>query len=307
MRRARFGAEGFWRAAGLVFCFFAAGALCRGGEFVFAYYNVENYLPMVREVGGKRVDGAPKPERGVAAVVSMLKRCRPDIVGVAEMGDRGMLADFQRRLKAAGMDLPHVEWVAGDGGGRHLALLSRFPIVARNSRSDVPVEVDGKKFRMGRGILDVTVEAAPGYRLRLVGLHLKSRRAVTLYDERQFRAREALVVRRHVDGILGADPKVNLLVFGDLNDTKNEFPVQEILGAPGGVRSLRALELRDPAGLVWTHYWAAADVYSRIDYLMASAGLWPEIKMRKSGIVGGREWAEASDHRPLFTTIVSRQ
>lgn len=287
-------------------CFFLLWASpCPGGEAVFAYYNVENYLPMPREVDGKRVESAPKPEREVAAVVSMLKRCRPDIVGVAEMGDRRMLADFQKRLKAAGMDLRHTEWVRGEDGERHLALLSRFPIVARDSRSDVPLEVDGRRFRMGRGILDATVELAPGYRLRLVGLHLKSRRAVPLYDEKRFRTREAMAVRRHVESVLAANPRENLLVFGDLNDTKNEFPILEILGPPGGASSLRALDLRDPAGLSWTHYWGAADVYSRIDYLMASPGLWPELRTKKSGIGGGREWNEASDHRPLFTTIVA--
>lgn len=300
------GASGFLRLVALFFCV-AACRVFAGGDVVFAYYNVENYLPMVREVGGKRVENAPKPEREAAAVVSMLKRCRPDIVGVAEIGDRRMVADFQKRLRAAGMDLRHVEWVASEGGDRHLALLSRFPIVARNSRRDVPVEVDGRRFRMGRGILDVTVQAGPDYRLRLVGLHLKSKRAVPLYDEKRFRAREAMLVRRHVEGILAANPQENLLLFGDLNDTKNEFPIQEILGAPGGAGSLRALDLRDSNGLVWTHYWAAADVYSRIDYLMASPGLWPEISARRSGVVWAREWSEASDHRPLFTTITTQE
>lgn len=300
------GAVIFLRLVAFVF-FLKLPSVFAGGDVVFAYYNVENYLPMSREVGGKRVENAPKPEREVAAVVSMLKRCRPDILGVAEMGDRRMLADFQKRLRAAGMDLRHSEWVRGEDGERHLALLSRFPIVARNSRGQVPVEVDGKRFRMGRGILDVTVQAGEDYRLRLVGLHLKSKRAVPLYDEKRFRAREAMIVRKHVEAILAANPRENLLLFGDLNDTKDEFPILEILGAPGGAASLRALELRDSLGLVWTHYWGAADVYSRIDYLMASPGLWPEVLTRRSGVVWAKEWSEASDHRPLFTTITPRE
>jgi len=282
--------------------------LASAKDIVVAYYNVENYLPMTRKVDGRMVENAPKPASEVNALISMLKPIRPDILGLAEMGDRKMLAEFQARLRAAGMDYGHVEWVAGDSGGsRHLAVLSRFPIVARNSRSSVPLELDGRRWKMGRGILDITVQAAPSYRLRLVGLHLKSKRSVPMYDEKKFRAREALIVRRHIDLVLRKNPNENLLLFGDLNDTKNEFPIKEILGPVHEATSLRDIYLRDRHGLTWTHFWSYADVYSRIDYLCASPGLWPEVKPRRSGIGSGREWQDASDHRPVFTTITARE
>lgn len=273
-------------------------------DVVFAYYNVENYLPMSRKVGDRVVQNAPKPDNEVRAVVQMLKTIKPDILGLAEMGDRKMVAHLQARLRAAGMSLPHVEWVAGDDENeRHLVLLSKYPIVARNSISEVPIEVSGKRHRMGRGILDATVRIDSDYELRLVGIHLKSKRPVPMYDQQTFRNREASVVRAHIREILTENPKTNLLVFGDFNDTKNEFPVREILGPPGGTTSLRDLYLRDRFGLTWTHFWSYADVYSRIDYIMASQGLWPEIRLKRSGIGSGREWVEASDHRPVFTTI----
>jgi endonuclease/exonuclease/phosphatase family metal-dependent hydrolase len=273
-------------------------------DVVFAYYNVQNYLPMSRKIGDKIVPNTPKPDNEVRAVVQMLKAIKPDIIGLAEMGDRKMLAHFQSKLRGAGMVFPHVEWVRGDdGNSRHLALLSKFPIVARNSVSQIPIEISGRRHRMGRGILDATVRIDSKYRLRLVGLHLKSKRPVPIYDQQTFRNREASVVRTHIQKILTADPATNLLVFGDLNDTKNEFPVREILGTPGRATSLRDLYLRDRSGLTWTHFWSYADIYSRIDYLMASPGLWPEIKLKRSGIGSGRDWRVASDHRPLFTTI----
>jgi endonuclease/exonuclease/phosphatase family metal-dependent hydrolase len=272
-------------------------------EVVVAYYNLENYLPMPRVVDGKRVENAPKPESEIAALIAMLKRIRPDVLGVVEIGDQAMLADFQARLSAVGMVFPHSEWVDSPDGGRYIALLSRFPIVARNSRADVTFELDGRYHRMGRGILDATVEITPGYQLRLVGVHLKSRRVVPAFDEKKFRAREALLVRAHLNSIFKADSSVNLLLFGDLNDTKNESPVKDIQGISGSRTAMRDLPLRDAQGLVWTHFWSEADVYSRIDYLLASEGLWPELKLSRSGIGGGREWRRASDHRPLYTTI----
>lgn len=291
------------RALAAVFLIvFAASSAAR--DVVFVHYNLENYLPMSRKVGEQIVPGAPKPDKQVRALVHVLESLKPDILGVVEMGDPRMLADFQGRLRGAGMDFPHLEWVKGEEGGeRHLALLSKFPIVDRESREDVPLEIDGRRHRMGRGILDVTVQISPSYRLRLVGLHLKSKRAVPMYDQQKFRAKEALIVRSHLDKILAAAPDQNLLLFGDLNDTKNEFPIREILGPPGAPSSLRDLLLRDRYGLTWTHFWSHADVYSRIDYLMASKGLWPEIQMAQSGIASSRETRVASDHRPIYTTI----
>jgi endonuclease/exonuclease/phosphatase family metal-dependent hydrolase len=124
-----------------------------------------------------------------------------------------------------------------------------------------------------------------------------------MYDQQKFRAKEAVIVRSRLDKILAADPRQNLLLFGDLNDTKNEFPIREILGAPRSPAGLRDLYLRDREGLTWTHFWDNADVYSRIDYLMANQGLWPEIKQSRSGIGSSRDTREASDHRPIYTTI----
>jgi endonuclease/exonuclease/phosphatase family metal-dependent hydrolase len=273
-------------------------------DVVFAYWNVENYLSMDRKQGGGVEKNAPKPEKEVRALIQVLKTIRPDILGIAEMGDRKTLADFQSRLRAAGMNFSHVEWVRGEEENeRHLVLLSKFPIVSRDSKQDVPVEMGGKRFRMGRGILDTTIEIEPDYRLRLVGIHLKSKRPVPMYDQQSFRNREASIVRSHIRQILTANPNENLLVFGDFNDTKNEFPVREILGPPGGSTSLRDLFLRDRWGLTWTHFWSYADVYSRIDYLMASRGLWPEILLKRSGIGDARESRDASDHRAVYTTI----
>lgn len=272
-------------------------------EFVVAYYNLENYLSMPRMFDGRRVENAPKPEAEIRALTAMLRRIRPDILGVVEIGDKTMLADLQDRLASAGMVFPHCEFVASPEGDRHIALLSRFPIVARSSRGSVPLEIDGRLLRMSRGILDATVEVAPQYHLRVVGVHLKSRRKVPDFDEKKFRAREALLVRGHLDWILKANPTVNLLLFGDLNDTRNESPIKDILGSSGTPAALRALPLRDSHGLTWTHFWSDADVYSRIDYLLASQGLLPEVDLSRSGIGGGCEWSKASDHRPLYATI----
>lgn len=281
----------------------AATLSCAARDLVVASYNVENYLPTDRRVDGRFVKDAPKPEQEIAAVIRIVSEIKPDILGVIEMGDESMLADFQNRLKAAGMDFPYSEWVKGADAHRHIALLSKLPILERNSRDDVPFELNGVQTRMGRGILDVSVEPAPGQKLRLVGLHLKSRRQVADFDESAMRAREAWFVREHLDAILEKDPSSKLLVFGDFNDTKNEYPVRQLIGQPGSPRHMRDLYLSDDQGFRWTHFWGAADVYSRIDFFLVSNALWPWVDMRRSGISSSTDWNKASDHRAIFTTL----
>lgn len=272
-------------------------------DVVVASYNLENYLKMERRVDGKTVPDAPKPEEEISATIDVLKQIEPDILGLVEMGDVTMLEDIQRRLKAAGMDYPHREWVKGADPERHLALLSKYPITARDSVDDAPFELNGTRQRISRGILDVTVQLSDSYKLRLVGAHLKSRRQVPEYDERAMRAKEAALFRKHLDAILTSDPDTNLLLFGDLNDTKNEQSIKELIGATGSPLRMRDLFLTDRQGLRWTHFWSAADIYSRIDYLLVSNGLWPEIIMSRSGISNARNWYKASDHRAIHTTV----
>ena len=275
----------------------------RAGNVVVVSYNVENYLKMERKVDGKTVPDAPKPEQEIAAVIDVVKEINPDILGIVEMGDEKTLDEFRARLKAAGLDYPHKEWVRGTDAARHVALLSRFPIVARNSRDEVPFELNGKQMRVGRGILDVTVKLADNFLLHLVGAHLKSRREVPDLDQVAMRAKEAWYLREHLDKILRANPEEKLLLFGDMNDTKNEYPIKELLGSTRDPLRMKDLFLTDYYGYRWTHYWSSADIYSRIDYLMVSQGLWPDINMDKSGISSSRIWYKASDHRAIFTTI----
>jgi endonuclease/exonuclease/phosphatase family metal-dependent hydrolase len=274
-----------------------------GDEIVVASYNVENYWLGERETSASLIKEPPKPEAEIAAVIKVLNRIKPDILGVMEIGDESMLEDFQKRLRTAGLNYPYREWIEGADEVRHICLLSRFPIVERNSRNDVPLDLDGKTLRMNRGILDVTVEVNPQYRLRLVGAHLKSRRDVPEYDQARMRAKEALLLREHIDEILAAEPATNLMLFGDLNDTKNEYPIRQIIGAKGSPSYMMDLWLRDGSGERWTYYWKTADEYSRIDYLLVSPGLAKEVIFEKCGIDDSPDWNEASDHRAIYAVI----
>lgn len=271
-------------------------------EIVFCSYNLENYAEGKPPAGKARVGTKAKSEAAVAALVAIVQDIQPDILGVCEMGSAEKLAEFQLRLKAAGVDLPEKEFVEAADEDRHLALLSRFPIVARHSQTDVRFTLNGQEERLRRGILDVTVEVNASYRLRCVGVHLKSKLPIP-QGEAMVRRLEAQKLREHLDRVFAAAPDLNLICYGDFNDTKNEPMFQEVAGARGSRGFLADLWCQDSLGDRWTHYWKPADQYSRIDYLFVSPGLFPEINRARAAVYRSPRWNEASDHRPIYTAI----
>ena len=266
-------------------------------------YNVMNWLRMERRLNGEMVADAPKPEAEKAVLIRILAGVRPDVLGVCEIGTEDDVADLQARLKAAGLDLPHRLVHQGADTARRLALVSRFPVVANHSRGDLTYAIGTQTHRFQRGILDATLQVTPGYQLRLVGTHLKSRREVEEGDQAVMRRHEAVLLREHVEHILESDPATNLLLYGDFNDTKNEQPIKVIQGRFGEKNHLRDLWLQDSDGYRFTYYWSFADSYDRIDFAFINDGLWPEIETKKSFLAKDPDWLKASDHRPLVIVL----
>jgi endonuclease/exonuclease/phosphatase family metal-dependent hydrolase len=272
-------------------------------EIRITSYNVENYLTMPRRIDGKFRPNVGKPESEKSAVTRMIALVHPDVLGLEEIGDPSQLEDVRRRLRKAGMEYPYSEYLSGSDTTRHIALLSRFPIIERHSHSDLPLWVNGVTLHSPRGILDVTVEPTPGYRLRILCVHLKAKLEVAEYDEVALRVAEAKEVRRIVRDILRSGPDTRLILMGDFNDTKNEQSLWQITGKPDWPDSLQPAALTDDRGEYWTEYWGAADVYSRIDYILTAKKLEQEIDTAHSGIARPAFWNEASDHCPATLSL----
>ena len=270
---------------------------------VVASYNVENYLMMPRWVDGHYRSNAGKPVAEKEAVTKMLTLIHPDIVGLMEIGDQRQFNDLERRLQEAGMTFSDTEYLQGPDKQRHVALLSRFPIVERHSEGFIPIQVQGKTFYSSRGFLDVTIALPSNLKLRVLCVHLKSKIPVPEYSQFTFRAAEAAALKAKIETILTNDPTTPLLVMGDFNDTKNSLPIKTLLGNPGAPAILSALELHDAQGEHWTEYWKEADEYSRIDYIMVNDALKKRIDTDHSAIERPAFWNEASDHCPVFTTV----
>jgi endonuclease/exonuclease/phosphatase family metal-dependent hydrolase len=125
-------------------------------------------------------------------------------------------------------------------------------------------------------------------------------------DQEALRAKESWFVRKHIDDILTKAPDTKLLLFGDLNTTKNEYPIKQIQGAYSSPTRLTDIRVVDNQGERWTHYYLVADEYSRIDYFMTSPALHADVDTKSSGIDSSPNWNDASDHRAIYTTIVPK-
>jgi endonuclease/exonuclease/phosphatase family metal-dependent hydrolase len=256
--------------------------------FTFITYNVKNWL-VSHQAREKTADSK-------AAIIGLLAGGNPDVIGLCEIGSVDDVKEIQGLLKAAGVDLPHHYHTGGEDRVRHLALISRFPILS-TERPDLRLR--GFEQSMQRGILDATLDVG-GRPVRFIGLHLKSKRKVPDFDEAKLRIAEAQHARRHIDGILAANPAAALVAYGDFNDTTRSLSTRAINGTYRTPGYLNHVHVGDSRGETWTYRYAVEDAYTRIDFVTVSAALRRHVKKDKSRVIDDPSWDTASDHRPVL-------
>ncbi len=279
--------------------------------FRIAAYNVENYLDQPTETR-KNV----KSDAAKAKVREVILAMKPDVIAFEEMGSLSALLELRDSLKAAGLDLPHYEHITGFDTNIHVAVLSKFPIVARRPRTNENFLLNGRRFQVSRGFTDVDIKVNEHYQFTLIGAHLKSRRPIPNADEGELRLEEAKLLRAIVDKHLAEKPDANLVVLGDLNDTYNTKAIKEVVGrGKTKLTDTRPAEKNgdnlpnpanpnySPRNETWTHYYGVEDSYSRIDYLLLSPGMTHEWNKDQTFIPVIPNWGQASDHRPLLATF----
>ena len=287
-----------------------AGALVAADTFTVASFNVENYF--LRPFGSRKA----KPAVSRAKVRDAILKIKPDVLALQEVGRRAALDELVAGLKAKGLSYPHVEWVQGPDPAIHLVVLSRFPIEARRTHSEVQHLLDRQRFQVSRGFGEVTIRVNANYKFILLNAHLKSKRPVPRASQAAMRLNEARELRRIIEARLKADPNANLLVAGDLNDTLDQPPIRTLLGskAPKLV-DLRPFERNGdraphpqsakfiPRRVAWTSFYWKEDSYSRFDYLIASSGMNLELRRAGTYVQAMADWGLASDHRPVVASF----
>jgi endonuclease/exonuclease/phosphatase family metal-dependent hydrolase len=302
------------RLALALFFWLACAAVAGAQTFRVATYNLENYLD--QPASGRH----PKSPEAKAKVRECILAIKPDVLAVQEMGALSALQELRDSLKAAGWDFPYWEHVTGFDTNIHVAVLSRFPFNARRPHTNESFLLDGRRFYVSRGFAEVDIQVTTNYSFTLIAAHLKSRRAVPEADQSELRREEAKLLREQIDARFAADPQVNLIVLGDLNDTKNAASTKTILGRgehklldtrPAERNGDDAPATRrgaEPRNVAWTHYYAVEDTYSRIDYILLSPRMTRAWVPKESYVLAVPNWGVASDHRPVVANFdITRQ
>lgn len=273
----------------------------------FLFWNVHNY-GVAGENGLIPGMNNPKKKEEAEALVSVLAGQRADVLALVEVNSRLALEDLRGRLKERGLDYSYEEFIKREGQMRGMALLSRFPLIGKDSRANVPLgnveEVmpgQGVSACMMRGILSVTVDC-PGGLLNVGIVHFKSRVGEQAGSEGLVRRAEAGRAREWAMEKRKSSPATPLILCGDFNDTPDSPAIRSLLtGQESGI-PLRRLAARDSRGETWTHYYRAAETYSLFDYVFYSPASRKSFRLSAS-LVDDSLVRKASDHRPVIVKI----
>jgi endonuclease/exonuclease/phosphatase family metal-dependent hydrolase len=293
---------------GMILC---APLLASAAEtFRVATYNLQNYLHAA--VGTRPA----KSEAAKAKIRESIRATRADIIALQEMGGTNALLELRERLKGDGCDFPFWEHVSAWDTNIHVAVLSKFPIIARRPHTNDSFVLFSKRHYVKRGFAEVDIRVNDRYTFTLLTAHLKSKLTTFDADEEELREEEAVLLREHVDGILNARPNVNVIVAGDLNDVRDAKAVRTVIGRKHALIDTRPAEQNGddqpnnnprypPPAITWTHYYGKEDRFSRIDYILLSRGMAREWVTNETFVVRLSNWGVGSDHRPIIATFVA--
>lgn len=290
---------------------YLAPTFASGESFRVASYNVEGYLEA-------SVPGRPaKSAESKAQIRESIRALKPDVLALQEIGNLAALLELQASLKAEGLDLPQWDFVSGSDTNIHVAVLSRFEFIARHPYTNLSFLLGTRRHHVSRGFSETELRVNTNYSFTLIAAHLKSRRSVPQAEESELRLEEAKLLRGIIDLHLKTNPEGNLVVLGDLNDTRDSAPIKAIIGRgktklldtrpterevqPNSQPPQRS-ELRTVS---WTHYFSKEDTYSRIDYILLSPGMAREWSASGTFVLAQPNWGMGSDHRPVVAEFIA--
>ena len=277
-----------------------------GDTFRVAAYNVENYLDQPTAQRNR-----VKTDAARAKIRESIRAMNPDVLALEEMGTTNALLELRDSLKKDGLDFPYWEHIQGFDTNIHVAVLSKLPIITRHPHTNDFFLLDGKRFQVKRGIIELEILAATNFTFTLLTAHLKSQLSENGADEAEQRLGEAKVLRGIIDEKLKADPGAKIVVAGDLNDGKDSESTKEIIGrgktklfdtrpAERNGDTVVAVPLyNEPRNAAWTYFYGKTDTYTRIDFILLSPAMKRFWKADETYIPKIPDWGVGSDHRPV--------
>ncbi len=276
-------------------------------------YNCYNYFV---EKDADRL----KSESSKLALCNIIKKANPDILLISEIGTKESLDDFMKYLKSVGCKYSFGKVMKGYDRRRHLGIISKIEPEAIIEKNNTYYNIKPKiKFKgkaatwletkaVSRGFLHCIFNIN-GYKFHTILAHLKSKLIHKRYNQAEMRRYEARQLKYYVNDLLKLNKNANILIMGDMNDIPDSAPMKTLRSSSKKMED-RLYDLRpfDESSKAWTHWWNYDDSYARIDYILATYQILPEINFLDTKIIDyGLLNQKASDHRPILVTISPKE
>jgi endonuclease/exonuclease/phosphatase family metal-dependent hydrolase len=275
----------------------------RGETLVIATYNIENYCPVNRMTDAGYRSDYPKPESEKQALREVIRGLDADVLALQEMGPRPYLEELRRDLLAEGLDYPYSALAEAQDADRHVALLSKRPLLGILTHEDLEFSYLGGRERVKRGLLEATIMTGSGA-LTIFAVHLKSHLTERAEDPESAirRAAEATAVRDCVLRRFSNPARARFVILGDCNDGRSSATLAR-LQRRGEMPVAERIPAADSRGETWTELWRGQDIYSQLDHILISAALRPALRGAAGRIYDGPGVGAASDHRPVAAVL----
>jgi len=267
-----------------------------------ASFNLFNYLDTNRWVEGHYRMDYPKPEVEKDAVRKILINVNADILALQEIGGPLHLQELQRDLARDGLNYEYAECLIGPDENRRIAVLSKIPFQSKG-HTDLDFKYfDGREV-MKRGLMELTFGQGD-QQWTLFNVHLKSRWTDRDDDPQSQKRRtgEAHAARNYIKSAYPAESNARYLIVGDFNDAKTSAPVRRFLES-GDTELTKLVNCVDTRGELWTFHYRREDRYERVDFILASPALYPDIQGNALIYDHQPETSEASDHRLVYVDL----
>jgi len=222
--------------------------------YCVAFYNIENFFDTSHDQGKDDQDFTPegklnwtkdrydKKLKNITRVLGEIGRSEvpegPAFIGIAEVEKRSVLEDIVSQPTTKKYRFVHYE--GDDHRGIDCALLydpGQYQVV--NSKLFPYIQIKGEPYLATRGFLYVDGRLN-NERVCVIVNHWPSRNS-----EEKFRLQAASRVRAITDSVMRSDPKVKVVVMGDLNDDPMDRSLQ-VMRARKWMNKVKKREFYNP-------------------------------------------------------------
>ena len=158
-----------------------------------------------------------------------------------------------------------------------MAILSQIPFKQVRFHSDLEFKYFEGVSSPSRGCLKLNSKLTvyPGV-CSISTSRANGRKGMMILKQTYVEKKEARVIRDYIRKTYPVGSGHEFLILGDFNDFKHSAPLRRFLSVSDKPITTM-IPCVDSRGHAWTHHYEKADTYSRLDYILASPGIYGKL------------------------------